>query len=172
MCTQSSIAESVGLLTASSLSPVGYLLLPFSCASSKYFEKGESGLPPEQGQSTASKALAEDADTFLPLFTSLLAQPAWDPAAFERLRSDAIEHLTNGVMSSDEVLGDMLAPIDAALALKVYYASGVAHEKVMNCLLKTQQFDRIVFSAVGALLVRYLGGAVGLVVWVLGCLCV
>lgn len=57
------------------------------------------------------KALAEDADTFLPLFTRLLTQPAWYPAAFERLRSDAIEHLTNGVMASDEVLGDMLLDI-------------------------------------------------------------
>jgi zinc protease len=57
------------------------------------------------------KALAEDAETFLPLFTSLVTQPAFDDAAFNRLRADSIEHLTNGVMSSDELLGDMLLDI-------------------------------------------------------------
>ena len=34
-----------------------------------------------------------------------------EPSLWQRLRSDAIEHLTNGVMSSDEVLGDMLLDI-------------------------------------------------------------
>ncbi len=57
------------------------------------------------------KALAKDADSFVPLMASMVTEPAWNEAAFERLRSDAVEALTNGIMSSDEMLGDMLLDI-------------------------------------------------------------
>ncbi len=57
------------------------------------------------------KAMAEDSESFMQLFSDMVTEPGWDPAAFERLRSDAIETLTNGVMSSDEALGDMILDI-------------------------------------------------------------
>lgn len=66
------------------------------------------------------------------------------PAVAQRRTELITRWLSEDKLTCSEVLGDMLAPIDAALALKVYYASGEAHEKVMNCLLKTQQFDRII----------------------------
>jgi zinc protease len=52
------------------------------------------------------KALAEDADRFVPLFVDIVTEPAWDQAAFERLRSQAESDLSVGILSSEEALGD------------------------------------------------------------------
>ena len=51
-------------------------------------------------------ALAEDADRFVPLFTDMLVRPAFDEAAVERLRAEAIDDLTVSMLESDERLGD------------------------------------------------------------------
>lgn len=52
------------------------------------------------------KALAADAGIFVPLFTELITEPAWDPAAFERLQQQALDHVQTGILDSDERLGD------------------------------------------------------------------
>ncbi|MCB9762640.1 MAG: insulinase family protein [Alphaproteobacteria bacterium] len=52
-----------------------------------------------------AKVLADDFDAFLPLFTEIVTAPAFDPAAFERLRTSALDELTQGILDSDEVLG-------------------------------------------------------------------
>lgn len=54
------------------------------------------------------KALAADADTFVPLFTELITEPAWDPDAFERLQQQALDHVQTGILDSDERLGDQV----------------------------------------------------------------
>lgn len=52
--------------------------------------------------------------------------------------------LSEDKVTCSEALGDMVAPVDANLALKVYTESGEAHEKVINCLVSMGQVDKIV----------------------------
>lgn len=52
------------------------------------------------------KALASDADRFVPLFTEMLTQPAWDPERFDQLREQAILHLGTNLLADTEGLGD------------------------------------------------------------------
>ena len=51
------------------------------------------------------KALAEDAEVFVPLFTDMITRPAFDEAAVERLRDQAVDSLTISMLESDEALG-------------------------------------------------------------------
>lgn len=52
--------------------------------------------------------------------------------------------LTEDKLDCSETLGDMVAPYDPRLALRVYLASGEAHEKVINCYMQTGEFESIV----------------------------
>ena len=66
------------------------------------------------------------------------------PAVAQRRTELVTRWLKEDKLTCSEGLGDMVASLDANLALQIYYKSGEAHEKVMNCLLKTQMFDRII----------------------------
>ena len=52
------------------------------------------------------KALADDADVFVPLFVDMMTRPAFDEATVDRLRDTAIDALTVSMLESDERLGD------------------------------------------------------------------
>ena len=52
------------------------------------------------------KALASDADRFVPLFTDMLANPAWDVTRFEQLREQSIQRLGTRLLADTESLGD------------------------------------------------------------------
>ncbi|MCP4804226.1 MAG: insulinase family protein [Proteobacteria bacterium] len=52
------------------------------------------------------KALASDRDTFVPLFVDMVASPAFEETTVERLRAQALDHLTVGILDSNEALGD------------------------------------------------------------------
>uniref|UniRef100_A0A7S1G8A3 Clathrin heavy chain n=2 Tax=Bicosoecida sp. CB-2014 TaxID=1486930 RepID=A0A7S1G8A3_9STRA len=52
--------------------------------------------------------------------------------------------LSEDKVECSEMLGDLVAPYNAALALQVYLRSGEAHEKVINCYMSTGEIDKIV----------------------------
>ena len=52
------------------------------------------------------KALASDKDVFVPLFVDMVVDPAFEDATVERLRSQALDQLTVGILDSNEALGD------------------------------------------------------------------
>ena len=52
--------------------------------------------------------------------------------------------LTEDKVTCSEGLGDMVMPINQKLAMNIYLKAGDAHEKVVQCLLATGDFGRIV----------------------------
>ncbi|MFT5583593.1 MAG: zinc protease [Cognaticolwellia sp.] len=52
------------------------------------------------------KAMASDADRFVPLFSDMLADPAWDANRFDQLREQSIQHLGTSLLADTEGLGD------------------------------------------------------------------
>jgi zinc protease len=59
------------------------------------------------------KALVDDVDTLMPLFTDVLTRPTLDEGVFYRVVDEAREGVTSGLMASDELLGD--AALDKAI---------------------------------------------------------
>lgn len=52
------------------------------------------------------KALASDADRFVPLFTDMVSNPSWDATRFEQLKEQSIQHLGTSLLADTEGMGD------------------------------------------------------------------
>ena len=77
------------------------------------------------------------AHSLSPLARTCRWSPWSSPALLEKW-------LTEDKVTCSEQLGDMVLPLNPKLALSVYLRAGDAHEKVVQCLLATGEFAKIV----------------------------
>ena len=97
---------------------------------------------PEGGQPPALRYFAAlmEAGKLNKVESLELARPA-----LQQGRAALLEKwLTEDKVTCSEQLGDMVLPLNPKLALSVYLRAGDAHEKVVQCLLATGEFAKIV----------------------------